>query len=103
MGQGSSDLVIRAARRAELDLVVEWAAQEAWNPGLFDAECFYAADTDVFCSPFAPARLCAAPVMFLKGPISRLKTPRFGVPPPPPIGPQLVVFGHPEAPYLTYR
>ncbi len=24
--------------------MVEWAAQEGWNPGLTDADCFYAAD-----------------------------------------------------------
>jgi GNAT superfamily N-acetyltransferase len=28
----------------ELDLAIEWAAQEGWNPGRCDAECFYAAD-----------------------------------------------------------
>ncbi len=35
-------------RRAEVDLAVEWAAAEGWNPGLHDAECFYAADPDGF-------------------------------------------------------
>jgi len=30
--------------RAELDLAVDWAAAEGWNPGLSDAEAFWAAD-----------------------------------------------------------
>jgi hypothetical protein len=34
--------------RNELDLAVEWAAQEGWNPGLADADCFYAADPQGF-------------------------------------------------------
>src|SRR3954463_4864190 len=48
MEGGSSDLVIRPASRCEVDLVLEWAAQEGWNPGLSDSECFYAADPDGF-------------------------------------------------------
>src|SRR3954447_19929800 len=48
MDRGSSDLVIRPANRRELDLALEWAAQEGWNPGLSDAECFHAADPDGF-------------------------------------------------------
>ena len=40
----TSPLQISAATRADLDLMVEWAAQEGWNPGLTDADCFYAAD-----------------------------------------------------------
>ena len=34
--------------RDELELALTWAAQEGWNPGLRDAECFYAADPDGF-------------------------------------------------------
>ena len=34
--------------RQEIDLAVEWAAAEGWNPGLHDAECFYAADPEGF-------------------------------------------------------
>jgi hypothetical protein len=34
--------------RDELDLAVEWAALEGWNPGLHDADAFYAADPDGF-------------------------------------------------------
>ena len=52
MDLNSSDLVIRPASRRELDLAVEWAAQEGWNPGLSDAECFYAADPKGFLLAF---------------------------------------------------
>jgi hypothetical protein len=34
--------------RAELDVLVGWAADEGWNPGLADAERFWAADPDGF-------------------------------------------------------
>lgn len=37
---------IRRASRAELDVMIEWAAEEGWNPGLGDASPFWAADTD---------------------------------------------------------
>src|SRR5215210_5519778 len=52
MDQGSSDLAIRPASRRELDLAVEWAAKEGWNPGLSDAECFYVADPEGFLLAF---------------------------------------------------
>lgn len=35
-------------RREEVGLAVEWAAREGWNPGLHDAESFYAADAEGF-------------------------------------------------------
>jgi hypothetical protein len=42
------EITVRAMSRSELDLAVEWAAQEGWNPGLADADCFYATDPDGF-------------------------------------------------------
>ena len=39
---------IRTMTRTELDLAIEWAAQEGWNPGLQDAASFYAADPTGF-------------------------------------------------------
>jgi ribosomal protein S18 acetylase RimI-like enzyme len=42
------DFSIRSMNRAEVDLAIEWAALEGWNPGLHDAECFYAADPGGF-------------------------------------------------------
>lgn len=37
-------LTIRSMTRAEVDLIVDWAAAEGWNPGLGDADCFYPID-----------------------------------------------------------
>lgn len=39
---------IRSMSREELDIAVEWAAREGWNPGLHDAGCFHTADPDGF-------------------------------------------------------
>jgi len=39
-------LQIRRASRAELDVMIEWAAEEGWNPGLGDAGPFWTADPD---------------------------------------------------------
>jgi hypothetical protein len=44
----SGEYVLRQMTRAELDVVVEWAAREGWNPGLRDADAFYAADPSGF-------------------------------------------------------
>lgn len=38
----------RQATRAELDMAVAWAAAEGWNPGLADAEIFWATDATGF-------------------------------------------------------
>lgn len=35
---------VRQLAAAEAYLVLEWAEKEGWNPGTFDAACFYAAD-----------------------------------------------------------
>ena len=34
--------------RSEVDELVDWAAREGWNPGLHDAELFWAADPEAF-------------------------------------------------------
>ncbi|MGB5831101.1 MAG: GNAT family N-acetyltransferase [Thiohalocapsa sp.] len=39
-----TDLMIRPMARAELDTLVDWAANEGWNPGLNDAEIFWDSD-----------------------------------------------------------
>ncbi|MFM0393286.1 GNAT family N-acetyltransferase [Paraburkholderia phytofirmans] len=44
----SDDFVVRTMSAADVALAVEWAAQEGWNPGLHDAECFRAADPHGF-------------------------------------------------------
>jgi len=33
-------LVVRPMSEAELDLALDWAGAEGWNPGLHDARCF---------------------------------------------------------------
>jgi GNAT superfamily N-acetyltransferase len=43
-----SSYTIRTMTRQELNIAIDWAAEEGWNPGLFDADCFYAADPDGF-------------------------------------------------------
>jgi len=44
----SNELVIRNMNRSEVDELVAWAAHEGWNPGLHDAEVFWATDPDAF-------------------------------------------------------
>ena len=38
----------RMTQKEVAGIAVEWAAKEGWNPGLHDAECFYAADPQGF-------------------------------------------------------
>lgn len=38
------DLSLRTMGRDDLGLVLEWAREEGWNPGMHDAACFHAAD-----------------------------------------------------------
>ncbi|QDT65557.1 GNAT family N-acetyltransferase [Calycomorphotria hydatis] len=44
----TDNLTFRPMTRDELDLCLDWAAAEGWNPGLHDAEAFWAADPDGF-------------------------------------------------------
>ena len=39
---------IRTLHRDEIQLAIDWAAEEGWNPGLHDARCFHAADPEGF-------------------------------------------------------
>ncbi len=39
---------IRVMTRQEVDIAIDWAAAEGWNPGLYDVDCFYAADIKGF-------------------------------------------------------
>jgi hypothetical protein len=43
---------VRPATRQELDIMVEWSAKEGWNPGLYDADAFYATDPKGFFMGF---------------------------------------------------
>ncbi len=44
----SAGVSVRRMAESDLALALEWAAEEGWNPGLRDAECFYAADPEGF-------------------------------------------------------
>lgn len=44
----NASFTVRAMTRPEVDLAIDWAAAEGWNPGHHDAHCFHAADPDGF-------------------------------------------------------
>jgi GNAT superfamily N-acetyltransferase len=44
----NSEFAVRPIRPGELELVLEWARQEGWNPGLDDSLAFYDADPSGF-------------------------------------------------------
>ncbi len=44
----SQELEIRSMTRAEVDELVAWATREGWNPGLHDADIFWATDPEAF-------------------------------------------------------
>lgn len=39
---------IKVMSRQDVDIAMDWAAAEGWNPGINDAECFYQADKNGF-------------------------------------------------------
>ncbi|WP_337267573.1 GNAT family N-acetyltransferase [Oryzifoliimicrobium ureilyticus] len=44
----TSDFAVRPMRPGELELALEWARQEGWNPGVDDSHGFHAADPEGF-------------------------------------------------------
>lgn len=48
-------------RRSDLDVAIEWASCEGWNPGLNDADTFYHADPLGFFAGF----ISGVPVAFI--------------------------------------
>ena len=38
------DFRVRTMQREDVAFAIDLAAREGWNPGLHDAECFFAAD-----------------------------------------------------------
>jgi ribosomal protein S18 acetylase RimI-like enzyme len=42
------DFIVRPMQAGDLQLTIDWAAQEGWNPGLHDAHCFRVADPSGF-------------------------------------------------------
>lgn len=43
---------IRTMNRKDLDVAIEWAAKEGWNPGLYDAGAFYESDPNGYFMGF---------------------------------------------------
>lgn len=43
-----ADYRIRNVQSGEMNLLIEWAREEGWNPGLHDGTCFHAADPKGF-------------------------------------------------------
>ncbi len=39
---------IKTMNRKEVDIAIDWAAKEGWNPGLHDADCYFTADPNGF-------------------------------------------------------
>lgn len=48
----SEELAIKIMRRLDLDVAMQWASLEGWNPGLHDADAFYHADPSGFFAGF---------------------------------------------------
>jgi GNAT superfamily N-acetyltransferase len=53
----NNNLLIRNMNRAEVDQLVGWAAREGWNPGLHDADVFWATDPGAFIAADLDAEL----------------------------------------------
>lgn len=43
-----AEIAFRRMNRKDVDIAVAWAAKEGWNPGLHDADAFFAADPNGF-------------------------------------------------------
>jgi len=48
MSSHQHDYQISVMLQAEVQIAIDWAGAEGWNPGLDDAACFYAADNQGF-------------------------------------------------------
>lgn len=54
----ADELILSTMSRAELDISIDWAAQEGWNPGLNDGDNYFTADPQ----GFLVGRIDGAPV-----------------------------------------
>lgn len=59
---------VRPLTRAELDVVLDWAAAEGWNPGLADATAFWQADPDGFWAIEVDGELVGSASFVVYGP-----------------------------------
>jgi hypothetical protein len=57
LGAMSGAITIRRLEESRLDTMLDWAADEGWNPGLDDAHAFHAADPDGFRGLFVDDEL----------------------------------------------
>lgn len=57
MENDDSAIQFRQLSRGELDVVVKWAEEEGWNPGVHDAAAFWAADPEGFYGMFLEGEL----------------------------------------------
>lgn len=48
----NDNYTIRTMNRNEINIAIEWAAKEGWNPGLHDADCYLSADQNGFLMGF---------------------------------------------------
>lgn len=54
------DYRIEPMKLAGVEVAIDWAAREGWNPGLNDAQCFYAIDPDGFFAGMLAGRQVAS-------------------------------------------
>lgn len=61
-------MLVRPMSREELDVLVDWAALEGWNPGRDDAGAFWAADPDGFVAAELDGELVGGGSIVTHGP-----------------------------------
>lgn len=59
---------IKKMTRADLELAIDWAADEGWNPGLSDIEAYLSADPDGFFGGWIGERMIASISVVNHGP-----------------------------------
>jgi len=59
-GDPDASFTVDQLTRDELDVVVDWAAAEGWNPGIGDAQIFWDTDPDAFVGVHDDGELTAA-------------------------------------------
>jgi GNAT superfamily N-acetyltransferase len=60
MGDRSGDYRIGRMSLSHVEVAIDWAAAEGWNPGLNDAQCFYAIDSNGFFMGELDGRMIAS-------------------------------------------
>lgn len=44
----ASSFTLQKMKRGDLNIAIQWAKEEGWNPGIYDADCFYSVDPNGF-------------------------------------------------------